>query len=234
MGRTDNVEGIYRAALWTGTSLVDLGATTGNTHSQATSVNNYGVVVGWSETRYTADPHATAWSSGEANPLGSWNYSVAHDINESGKVVGYGCDSFPYAVPCFAVSWEGTTPIVLASLGEVESVARAINGAGAIVGWSYTCDSSGICNYRATLWEGSTVKDLNEFRTARALDWSLWYAKDINDGGSIVGDAFNTVTGEWRAFLLTPLKDKKQCRAGGWIAFDFASEVDCTQWLKGK
>jgi probable HAF family extracellular repeat protein len=86
-------DGVYRAALWAGTEMIDLGATAGNTHSQARSLNNDGVIVGWSETTFTADPHATAWSSGSPYPLGPWNYSAAYDINEAGRIVGIAATS---------------------------------------------------------------------------------------------------------------------------------------------
>jgi probable HAF family extracellular repeat protein len=83
--------------------------------------------------------------------------------------------------------------------GSVFSVANSINDLGQIVGYSATSNDS-----RATLWNNGVATDLNSFLSAseQTEGWVLSEAIDINDNGSIVGVAYNTVTTAQRGFLL--------------------------------
>lgn len=79
--------------------------------------------------------------------------------------------------------------------GSIASVAYAINNAGQVVGLS----SNG-----ATMWDGSSITDLNSFVDAAtaAAGWMLGSAAGINDQGSIIGNAWNLKTNEQAGFLL--------------------------------
>jgi len=98
------------------------------------------------------------------------------------------------------VVWNGTTPTILPTLGTTPSKAKAVNDAGQIVG---------ISAGHAALWSGDSVMDLNVFLDAadRAAGWYLWSANDINDLGVIVGTEHNRLTGETRAFELSPVPE---------------------------
>jgi probable HAF family extracellular repeat protein len=84
--------------------------------------------------------------------------------------------------------------------GIVFSNAASINNLGQIVGVSLSEDFMA----RAVLWDNGLEIDLNSFLTAseQSEGWVLTYAIDINDSGSIVGGAINTVSNVERGFLL--------------------------------
>ena len=86
-----------------------------------------------------------------------------------------------------------------------ESWASGINNSGPVVGSSITS----VCTYHATIWNGTTPTDLNNFLDASDVSagWYLVGARDINDNGWIVGIASNTITGVTHAFLLTPVPE---------------------------
>jgi probable HAF family extracellular repeat protein len=161
--------------------------------SYANGINNAGLVVGYSSSGLPGTNHATVWNGSTAtllNDLGATN-SVALGINESGQVVGL---AQPNLNCCTAILWDGTSVTDLGAAG-VNSAARAINNVGQIVGVSGTT---------AALWNGTTLIDLNSFLSqAQAAQWRLFDAFDINEAGSIVGDATNQITGETRGFVLS-------------------------------
>lgn len=61
----------------------------------------------------------------------------------------------------------------------------------------------------ATLWSNGARVDLNSFLSAPLIDagWYLETAYDINNQGWIVGAAFNSITYESAAFVLTPVPE---------------------------
>jgi probable HAF family extracellular repeat protein len=86
-----------------------------------------------------------------------------------------------------------------------ESWAIGINNSSQVAGDSITSDGT----FRATIWNGTTPTDLNNFLDASDVSagWYLVGARDINDNGWIVGIASNTITGVTHAFLLTPVPE---------------------------
>ena len=195
-----------RATVWNGTTATELNALGGNS-SIAYAINDDGNVAGQSTISSDSSVHhATVWNGATPTDLGTLggDSSTAYDINNSGQVAGRSdvtTGSFNY----HAAVWNGTTATDLGTLGGDSSQANAINNAGIVVGWSDTADDG----MSATLWNGTTATDLNSFldESAVSAGWVLTEAADINDNGWIVGDAFNNLTNETHAFLLTPIPE---------------------------
>jgi probable HAF family extracellular repeat protein len=201
----------YHATLWNGTTPTDLG-TLGGLSSLATGINNSGQVAGYSTT-LAGTTHATIWNGTTPTDLGTLggSYSAAFGINDVGQVVG---DSYTSGNAAqHATLWDGTalhTPTDLGTLFGGRSSAQAINNVGQVVGFS-TLWEGHMRNYvpHATLWDGATPTNLNNFLTASAINagWILWSAQGINDNGWIIGKAYNYTSGEFHAFLLTPVPE---------------------------
>ena len=129
----------------------------------------------------------TAQDLSSAFPGGATNF--AHDINNSGTVVGY----FYYQSHWRAFRYSGGIVTDLTSqfpIGTSYSNADAINDAGSIVG-NYT--TPGV--YHAFLYSGGTVTDLNPSlgNTTNA------FASDINNSNQVIGQFYNGTT--YHAFL---------------------------------
>jgi probable HAF family extracellular repeat protein len=76
-----------------------------------------------------------------------------------------------------------------------------INNHGVVVGDSLLVD--GVTDH-AFLWNGAAMTDLNDFLDATTIGegWILTIANGINDNGWIAGQAYNTLTGQYHAYLL--------------------------------
>jgi len=176
-----------QAVLWNGTTPTGLG-TLENNPSVAYAINERGQIAGRSTFSGSSTPHAALWNEGSSTPtdlgaLPGGGSSVAFAINDHGQAAGrssFLAGSFDY----HATVWNGNTHTDLGTLGGDSSEANAINNSGQVVGWSDTDDG----NNSATLWTGTE-------------------ASGINDHGWIVGDAYNTMTEQTHAFLLTPVPE---------------------------
>jgi probable HAF family extracellular repeat protein len=193
------------ATLWTGNTRTDLGMGTLGGAAFANGINDAGQVVGFSRPANSFTERATLWNGTTATDLGTLSggtISRANDINNAGRIVGYSASSDGDR----AALWTGGTVTALGTLGGTRAEANAINEAGQIVGQSTIGDD--IFDWHATLWNGTTAVDLNNFLDSetRAAGWVLMFANDINDNGAIVGTASNKNLSiyEDRAFLLTP------------------------------
>jgi hypothetical protein len=206
----------YRAVRWdaSGTAATELESISipspGAPEAHVTGINDSGTVVGYArkEVPGGSDYRAVRWDgTGIAvtelgnlgiNPVGS-NSSLAWAINNAGTVVGtvskYDA-SLGYSVGDRAVRWDGTgtTATELGNLGVSlggfsSSVARAVNEAGAAVGWSQAYDTLGNdLGQRAVYWGLDNVAiDLNTL-VDPASGWSdLIEARGISDDGWITG-----------------------------------------------
>jgi probable HAF family extracellular repeat protein len=85
----------------------------------------------------------------------------------------------------------------LGALGGEESFAIGIGSNGDVVGEAETADG----DFRATLWHGGEIIDLNS-RLSPDAGWTLYYATAVNNRQQIVGVGRHN--GKTRAFLLTP------------------------------
>lgn len=181
----------------------------GDTVSAATAINDHGQVVGISGFcdqavgRFSA-VHAVLWDHGRAIPLGTlggvaWNTPMA--INERGEVVGFSNTSAADAgnFNPHAFLWTRRTGIRdLGTLpGDATSQALGINRRREVVGTS--CNADGNC--RAAQWRNGHRTDLN---ILVHHDVRLTSANDINDAGTITGQALQPSTGRYVAYVASP------------------------------
>jgi len=185
------------AAIWNGANTQTL---PGSAFSEGFALNSGGVVTGRTFDMASFTLLAYRWSTtaGTVTPLPSLGgvTSEGHGINDQNVVVG---DSMRTNTSSeLAVLWPASGGLVeLGTLGGSESSARGINNHGQVVGYARTASGE----YRAFLWESSSMVDLNTLLPP-ASGWVLVSANAINDAGQIAGEG--VFGGEARAFLLTP------------------------------
>ena len=135
VGYSQNAAGNDRAAVWSGSTITDLG-TLGGASSRAFDVNNGGATVGWA-TDATGTQRAFVDDAAGMRSLGSLGTaSVAYSVNDSGLVVG---DFTSTAGQSRAFVYAGGTTqdlnaLILPTSGWVLTDARGVNDAGQIVG----------------------------------------------------------------------------------------------------
>ena len=205
----------FRAVVWgpNGTVARELPPLADDTTTAATAINDRGQVIGISGIcdqaagRFSAI-RAVLWDNGVPTSLGSfggvaWNTPMA--INQRGDVVGFANASAADAgnFNPRAFWWrkgKGMQPLA-ALPGHITSQATGINERRQIVGQS--CDADDNC--RAVVWRGCEVTDLNAvMETSTPL--VLTTANDIDDLGRITGQAFDTASGQFVAFVATPVR----------------------------
>jgi len=185
-------------------------------YSEATSINNYGQIVGYAVDQDSVSTSTTTMqsdfqvaappdiptlirpSSISSPPLDGNGPVIIIDPN--GIIWPPAFISYPHAT-LFDPTGDGNN-IDLGTLpGGVSSYAHSINDNSKIVGYAYT--SSG--KKHAVMFDstgGGDNVDLNELIDP-ALGWTLTEARCINDNGWIVGQMTNSA-GDEHAFLLTP------------------------------
>jgi len=183
-----------------------------NKHSYANAINESGHIAGYRSSQDGGQQTATVWNGAVEILLpflvGGYE-SLAYAINDAGQVVGYSTTySTTGGYEAHATVWENLTAIDLGTLGGNSGFALAINNSGLIAGWSLTT-ANNYDSKHATLWNGGTATDLNGFLDAETVSagWVLTEATGINDNGWIIGNAYNSVTGESHAYLLTPVPE---------------------------
>jgi probable HAF family extracellular repeat protein len=181
--------------------------------SAATAINDSGQAVGISGDcdqgvgRYSAR-HAVLWNKNgkviEIPNLGGTSWHTPMDINAAGDVVGFSNPDEPgdeigdFIARAFLWTHGAATARDLGTLGDdAVSEAFAINSRGQVVGVSF----GGSSGPRAFLYEGGTLKDLNDLVDS---DDVLLSAQDINDAGQITGRLSDHATGKVLAFVATP------------------------------
>lgn len=179
-----------RATLWDAGGAHDLG-TLGGTESYAYAINESGTVAGMSLAAGSGYPaRATVWQGGSLTDLGA---GYAYNLNDLGQVVGMSMGR--------AALWNGTQ---VSFLGGLDTVAADINNSGWVVGSRFDEFAEG--NPRsAMLWYGGRTIDLNSFlsQAERDAGWHLESAVAINDHGWIVGTAYNDLTFDGTAYVLS-------------------------------
>jgi probable HAF family extracellular repeat protein len=206
----------FRAVVWgrNGAVTRQLPPLGNDTTTAATAINDRGQVVGISGIcdqaagRFSAI-RAVLWdSNGVPTSLGSFGgvaWNTPNAINQRGDVVGFAnasaADAGEFNPRAFL--WrkgKGMQPLA-ALAGHVTSQAIGINEWRRIVGQS--CDADGNC--RAVLWRGCEVIDLNNLMEA-SNELVLTTANDIDDLGRITGQAFDTASSRFVAFVATPVR----------------------------
>jgi probable HAF family extracellular repeat protein len=180
--------------------IVTLAPLSGDTFSNAFSMNQSGAAVGWSGS-CSVTAHAILWQPGSTINLGSLggsNNNVAADINNRGQIVGYSDVSGDTATHAFL--WQNGTMSDIGTLsGDTLSVADGINDKGEVVGES--CNAS---SCRGFIWQNGSMTDLNLLVPPNRNLYVL-YGADINNSGHIVGVALDQ-KGLERAIVLIPGK----------------------------
>ncbi len=161
--------------------LQDLGTLGGGGHSSATSINDNGVMVGWSWAPGTTTRHAFIYQSGTMTDLFPNDPAQALAINGLGHVVGVRNDH--------AFLWDGQAAIDLGTLGGNTSQARDINDDGLIVGWSKLADGT---TDHAFVYAGGAMTDIGTLGGTSSLGYG------VNDAGWVVGDSQTSAGGsDW-------------------------------------
>jgi probable HAF family extracellular repeat protein len=204
-----------------GGGMSDLGTLGTGSDSNASGINTFGQVVGWSHINTGFDPevsdpdfHAFLSQRGVMTDLGTLpggNYSQANAINDIGQVVGFSetgtVDSADAACgnpltfhAIQATVWQRGAVIDLAPFpGDPDSNAFGLNDLGQVVGRS----GSGCASTGAALWQHGTVTDLNTVIPANS-GWFLLRGRAINDFGQITGEGISP-NGDTHAYLMTPM-----------------------------
>jgi probable HAF family extracellular repeat protein len=205
----------FRAVVWAPDGAVarELPPLAGDSTSAATAINDRGQVIGISGIcdqaagRFSAI-HAVLWENGVPISLGSfggvaWNTPMA--INQRGDVVGFAnasaVDAGNFNPRAFLWRKGKGMQSLMALPGHVTSQAIGINDRREIVGQS--CDADDNC--RAVVWRGCDATDLNAVMEVSS-PLVLTTANDIDDSGSITGQAFDQASGQFVAFVATPVR----------------------------
>jgi probable HAF family extracellular repeat protein len=151
--------------------------TLGGAVSQATGINDPGVISGWASTG-TGATHAVLWQDGQVLDLGTLGgtLGVGIDVNPRRQAVGFSTNA---AGVNRAFLWEDGAMSDLGTLGGPMGRANRINPRGEIVGFSSTAAGP----IHATRWYSGSVTDLGTFGGSFSL------AAGINAAGEIVGAA---------------------------------------------
>jgi probable HAF family extracellular repeat protein len=171
---------------------IDLG-TLGGQESWATGINNWGQVVGVSETKNRNEYRAFLWTHKKMKDLGILDgdfSSGAWTINDRGQVVGFSLNSAYERRP---VLWDHSGLHELETLGGTYSDAFGINRHGEIAGWATLPDETDEIVH-AVSWNKRGITDMNPFQS------DLSVASSINTKGEMVG-AYLTSEGLLRAVL---------------------------------
>lgn len=186
--------------------------TLGGAVSVPNSIDNLGVIAGFSNETGNQTRQAVIWRNDSIIPLGSLggpNSNVQWPgQNSSGMIVGiaetlepdphhenWSCTAFfPTGVAtgyaCRGFVWENGTMTALPTLGGTHGFATGVNSRGQVVGWAETtvedptCDAPQVLQFRAVMWEPrrGQVREL-----APLPGDSTSAATAINERGQAVG-----------------------------------------------
>ncbi|MFG6416533.1 hypothetical protein ACG02S_21795 [Roseateles sp. DC23W] len=199
----------WRATIWSGSQVIELG-TAGGSQSSVAALSDTGIAVGvsgiqgdptyqcmeWPGAARCVVGHAMVWSaSGVATDLGVLDGLASHatGVNDLGQVVG--AIHYGEGRPSGSFLWDGTS---MTDMGVANLV--DINNHGVIVG--STRSSNG--RSRASVWFDGVEHDLTSLVEDDQFGWVLSSSLDINDAGQILASGLDNVGG-WAVFVLTPM-----------------------------
>ena len=220
------------AFLYSNGMMTDIGSFGGS--SAALSINDEGVIAGFASHQSNGSAHAFVYKNGtmtDIDPVGTESY--ARYVNNRGQVVGQFLTADQSADHAFLYSDGVLTD--LGSASSPETVAFAINDRAQVVGitsipYDTVCFGVPCVQFRqsAFVYEHGKMTDLNTLIPSDSV-WELTWALDINNHGQIVG--YGLVNDKFRAFVLTPLTRKEQCKNGGWRNFGFKNQGQCIRFV---
>jgi probable HAF family extracellular repeat protein len=183
----------------------------GGTSAAGTSINELGLVAGYSNVEGDTARHATAWLYGltfDLGTLGGPNSAVLWPVkNDKGVIAGiaetdeldplgedWSCSNFfpgaPSGHTCRGFVWERGVMKALPTFGGNNGFAAGANNSGQIVGWAEnafhdpTRNAPQVLQFRAALWEPRR----NEMEELPPLPGDTTSAATaINDRGQVVG-----------------------------------------------
>lgn len=187
-------------------------ASLGGTRSLANSVNNAGMVAGYSNLPGDQSRHAVVWLNGTQTDLGTLggpNSNVAWPVkSNTGMLVGiaqtatpdplgeaWSCSAFfPAATgtgfTCLGFVWKAGSMRALPTLGGNNGYATGANNRGQVVGWAEndvhdsTCTPPQVLQFRAVVW-GPGAQQIRELGPLPGDTSSA--ATATNDRGQVVG-----------------------------------------------
>lgn len=199
----------FRAVIWEPDgSMQELPPLPGDSTSAATAINDLGQVVGISGACGIAvggvsAAHAVLWTNGiptDLRSLGGHSWNTPTAINNHGTIVGFSLPASQDGTTNFvAVIWDSTGVHQLAMpVGDDFSEALGVNDKNQVVGLSHGADG-----IHAMLWQNSRATNLNNVTLSGSP--KLLFANDINDAGTIVGEAYDPNSGAAPPYVGTPL-----------------------------
>jgi probable HAF family extracellular repeat protein len=200
----------FRPFIWEKGEIQELPTFADDPDAFADGINDHGQAVGASgNCTNFATSHALLWQDGTPRDLGNLGGSMGNqaiDVNNEGQVVGF--SDLPGDTTNHAFLWQNGVMTDLGTGGpspaglDFRSAGFGINEEGLVVGGS--CNEADN-NCRAGLWQNGVMTDLNTLIPAGSPLY-LCFALGINDRGEIVGVAMQKRTGEFHAFLATPVR----------------------------
>lgn len=207
---------IVRAFLYEKGGMKDIG-TLGGYDSYGNAINDLGQVGGGADVTKTINPatgypthHPFLWTNGVMTDLGTLGgaFGFAEQVTNQGNVVGL--TSLVGEQHVHAFLWKNGVMTDLGVLpGDTDSDAWSMNGAGQVVGASWTSST-----VRAFILNNGLMSDLNTLISPNS-GYQLAFAYWINDAGEIAAQAVVESTGETHAVLLTPSNNGVRGNPGG-------------------